>query len=414
MLKIGNQNISSVFLGSGKITKGYVGEALVFDTLPMYTLTLSATPSGTGSVTGSGKYPAGSPVTAKATPYSGYSFTNWQKGTAVVSTSASYTFNIAENTTLKASFSVKPIGTWTDTNTTPSSGACKSMAYGGGRFVVIALGTAATKTAMYSADGITWTASTLPENANNWNSVAYGYNKFVAIAGQKAAYSSDGATWTALSLPLESTVTKCVLVAYGGGRFVVIAQPNTSVTNDVFYSTNGTTWYTASQGNPSTYYNREWIDFIYGNGKFVAISSSAVGYSTSGTSWNFYKISDANVGISTMKSIAYGGGYYVLISGGSSNKAAYSTDGINWTAATLPSTGNWSKVIYGGGKFLAVQGGNSSTSTKTNKAAYSTDGGKTWTAVTLSHSDYWNLLAYGGGKFVAISQYSTKGSYTND
>ena len=37
------------------------------------------------------------------------------------------------------------------------------------------------------------------------------------------------------------------------------------------------------------------------------------------------------------------------------NKAAYSTDGITWTEATLPSSASWYSVCYGNGKFVAVE-----------------------------------------------------------
>lgn len=47
----------------------------------------------------------------------------------------------------------------------------------------------------------------------------------------------------------------------------------------------------------------------------------------------------------------------------SSNKASYSTDGINWKYAQLPSVGEW-RIAYGSGKFVAVD-------FKNNKAIYS-------------------------------------------
>jgi hypothetical protein len=40
-------------------------------------------------------------------------------------------------------------------------------------------------------------------------------------------------------------------------------------------------------------------------------------------------------------------GKFVAVDRGS-NKAAYSTDGKNWTETTLPSSANWYNVIYGG------------------------------------------------------------------
>jgi hypothetical protein len=47
------------------------------------------------------------------------------------------------------------------------------------------------------------------------------------------------------------------------------------------------------------------------------------------------------------------------------NKAVYSTDGISWTAATLPSSVNWTSIAVGSGKFVAIAGYGSS-----NQAAY--------------------------------------------
>jgi hypothetical protein len=44
--------------------------------------------------------------------------------------------------------------------------------------------------------------------------------------------------------------------------------------------------------------------------------------------------------------VTYGNGKFVAVT--NSNIAAYSTDGINWTAATLPSTASWQSVTYGG------------------------------------------------------------------
>ena len=80
----------------------------------------------------------------------------------------------------------------------------------------------------------------------------------------------------------------------------------------------------------------------------------------------------------------------------SSAKSAYSTDGINWTASTLPSSASWRAVTYGDSKFVAVASGYS------DKAAYSTDG-INWTASTLPSSVSWTSIAYGDGKFVAVA-----------
>jgi hypothetical protein len=113
--------------------------------------------------------------------------------------------------------------------------------------------------------------------------------------------------------------------------------------------------------------------------KFVAIISSGnkAAYSADGTNWTAATLSS----FLNWHSITYGNGKFVAVAQ-SSNKAAYSTDGINWTETTMPSSANWSSVAYGNGKFVAVASGS-------NKAAYSTDG-INWTETTLLSSSYWS------------------------
>jgi hypothetical protein len=67
--------------------------------------------------------------------------------------------------------------------------------------------------------------------------------------------------------------------------------------------------------------------------------------------------------------------------------AAYSTNGITWTATTMPSSEAWRSVTYGDGAFVAV-------AYYSDEAAYSTDG-ITWTASTLPSSADWRSVTYG-------------------
>ena len=45
--------------------------------------------------------------------------------------------------------------------------------------------------------------------------------------------------------------------------------------------------------------------------------------------------------------VTYGNGKFVAVAY-DSDKTAYSTDGINWTAATMPSSSGWYDITYGG------------------------------------------------------------------
>ena len=65
--------------------------------LPTYTLTVTALPSGSGTVSGGGTFAAVSSQTVTATPHGGRSFLSWTMNGNVVSRSPSYTFTLTGN-----------------------------------------------------------------------------------------------------------------------------------------------------------------------------------------------------------------------------------------------------------------------------------------------------------------------------
>jgi hypothetical protein len=69
-----------------------------------YTITVRASPSTYGTVSGGGKFAEGTSHTVTATPNSGHTFFHWTNNGRVVSTSASYTFTLSANVTLVAVF----------------------------------------------------------------------------------------------------------------------------------------------------------------------------------------------------------------------------------------------------------------------------------------------------------------------
>ena len=137
------------------------------------------------------------------------------------------------------------------------------------------------------------------------------------------------------------------------------------------------------------------VSVCYGNGKFIAVarSSNKFAYSTDGVTWTEGTMpSTAN-----WASVCYGNDKFVAISNGSST-FAYSTDGITWTQGTMPSEQRWFSICYGNDKFVAMPFNTDSS----NIFAYSTDG-VTWTQGTMPNSHWWRSVCYGNGKFVAIS-----------
>jgi hypothetical protein len=133
------------------------------------------------------------------------------------------------------------------------------------------------------------------------------------------------------------------------------------------------------------------------SGRFVVIASggSAAVYSSDGVEWTAFNMPSSG----DWKCIAGGNNRFVAICRGS-DAAASSLDGITWSARTMPASREWNSVAYGGGIFVAVAG-------NLDSGAISTDG-TSWTATTLpdigdSSSNEWVDIAYGRRTFVALS-----------
>ncbi len=75
-------------------------------TINSYAIGASANPTEGGTVSGAGSYNYGASCTLTATPATGYTFTNWKKGTQVVSTDASYQFTVTEAASYTATFTL--------------------------------------------------------------------------------------------------------------------------------------------------------------------------------------------------------------------------------------------------------------------------------------------------------------------
>jgi hypothetical protein len=223
-------------------------------------------------------------------------------------------------------------------------------------------------------------------------------NAFMAvITGSRTRTTSiDGVTWStgtnALSAANSWNAVCCGDPAGNGNSVAVAVAASTRVLN---YSYDCATWTANATGMPST---AVWTSLVFGEGKFVAVSttsSTAAAYSTDGITFTAATLpSSAN-----WLSVAYDSvnGNFAAVSGGTSTAAAYSTDGTSWSAATLPSSGDWRCVAAGGGTLVALR-------YNSTAGAYSTDGGANWTACnTLPVTGNWTSIAYGNGVFVAVA-----------
>lgn len=205
--------------------------------------------------------------------------------------------------------------------------------------------------------------------------------------------SSDDLSWNESAMPSHSTWQA---ITYGNGMFVAIANDS----NKTAYSTDGENW-TETTNLPS---QSSWYSVTYGDGKFVAVAyGTAAAYSTDGITWTAVTLPTSR----NWRSIAYGNGMFVAISS-SSNVIACSNDGITWGDVTLPdgSGSLWYAVTFGNGLFVAI-------SNNSDLVMCSSDG-VNWTLGTLPYSIGWRAITYGNGMFVTVAYKNNIAAYSTD
>lgn len=237
-----SSNASYTFTASESVTL-----VAVFEKNPAATVDIgiSITPSGSGTVSGSGTYTVGDSVTVKATPKTGYHFVNWKKNGVVVSSNASYTFTASESVTLIAVFEKNPDPTINvSLSVTPSGSGTVS---GAGSYTV----------------GASVTVKATPNTGYRF----VGWNKNGFIVSSDTSYTfvaSESVTLTAVFE--ESTVTINTAVTPSGSgtvtgagtytvgyRVTLTATPNTGYSfvgwkkNGFTVSTNASYTFTASE-----------------------------------------------------------------------------------------------------------------------------------------------------------------------
>ena len=94
------------------------GDYVANFTLNSYAINTSANPTAGGTITGAGTYNHGATANLKATPATGYTFSNWTKNGNVVSTNANYSFTVTEAATYVANFSQNSYAITTTANPT--------------------------------------------------------------------------------------------------------------------------------------------------------------------------------------------------------------------------------------------------------------------------------------------------------
>ncbi len=198
-----------------------------------------------------------------------------------------------------------------------------------------AVGAASTQV-MTSPDGVTWTAATATSD-RTWNAVAWSASLalFVAIASSGAAAgmvmtSPDGINWTAANASSSLSWRK-VVWADALSLFVAVAE-STGLTAQVMTSPNGTNWTTRDPGIATAWNDLVWSEELE---RLVAVGAPYAGgggttysmYSSDGINWTAGNLSSSGAALT---SLAYSPELEIFYHAGGAVKHI-STDGITWT-----------------------------------------------------------------------------------
>lgn len=253
--------------------------------------------------------------------------------------------------------------TWTSENAgNPIGGELADVTHGEGLFVAVGRTGGAPAVVATSPDGSTWTNRTTTAGiGGELHAVAHNGTDFVAVGTNTVlavlAHSSDGVAWTVhtstanLGGALEGVV-------WGNGRWVAVGFSGGNLAT-VATSTDGIGWTdrtgTAAMGG------RLW-GVASDGAQFVAVgertpaggsTQALVLSSTDGISWTDHS---AALGLGAiLYDVAYADGLWIAVGGDGVNSVyAWSTDGVNWSAATMPVSAWIDGVAAGGGHWVAV------------------------------------------------------------
>lgn len=198
--------------------------------------------------------------------------------------------------------------TYTSTTLSVGNNSISGIAYGQGKWVIIA----STGKSSYSTDTSTWTTGTMTFGTTDILSIAYGNGVFVASgANGRMAKSADGVTWATITpavstFPINININS---VAYGSGIWVAVGNSNSIRT-----STDLLTWATRTGTfvGPYTASTNHIFSVSYGNGFWMASNDAGrISVSSDGISWI---TQSTTLGYTALNAIAYGNGIFGIVS----------------------------------------------------------------------------------------------------
>lgn len=111
---------------------------------------------------------------------------------------------------------------------------------------------------------------------------------------------------------------------------------------------------------------------------------------------NFFSYFSPSISVTPSGGVAWGAGRFVVAA--ASSYFHHSTDGVNWTTSTFPSSLTPRQIVYANNIFVIVG--------SSGLVMTSTDG-LSWTVRTSGTGSQLNAVSYIGGRFYAVGQFST-------
>lgn len=279
--------------------------------------------------------------------------------------------------------------TWSSLGNLPNASNIRSMTYGGlasplnaayAAFVFVAVGEGG---AVYSSNDNqkTWTSRSLPATAagRQLNDVTFAFGRFIAVGDAGTiVYSADGVTWSASTINSTASLsnTNLTAMAFSGATLMAVGQGGTVLT-----SGDGITW-TAQATNITQNLNAVamstgvtatlpavattatfWVAVgdagaVYTSADGVTWTARNTGLESVTTAWrgvsvlvNTTSTLDCGVGSPAVTSISTS---YTIAVVGDGGQVATAGPGLNWTLSTLPGAARLNRVISPAGQFVAV------------------------------------------------------------
>jgi hypothetical protein len=252
-----------------------------------------------------------------------------------------------------------------------------AICFAANQFVIVGEG----GTILTSANGTNWTRRTSP-TTNHLYSAVYANGLFVAVGNAGTLITSpNGNSWTLRNSQLGNNAV-FQDITFGNGRFVAIATVFAFdfLTTAIITSVNGTTWTQLAPSFPV-------LDTItFGNGQFLACGGQ-FGISNDGLEWSFYYLGSQI----SADELAFTDGRFVAVN---SSRILYSTNATNWVVAGGATAGASLRALgFANGRGIAV-GYTGQMLASTNVT--------NWIAASSGPVNHLESMTYGKGIFVGV------------